>query len=229
MAQIKKFISGQIELEFDHIIRTFAVMLISAVFISGSLYYMPYITKAAGYVVDAIIFIFGIIIYLLVYSVGLNAIRGFCVWRKKIKESKLTKKEKIKRDIDVHLSLALFLTIITALFVAGFVASAKSNLTGFNTSAFQDIATVVIIADSIFVALMGSQLGFYKRRILVMYQVLIVGILFPTISLVSIGLGVPHIFIMFTITMSIFSMYFLFSIFLYYTKLLLKKYGPGEI
>ncbi len=221
--------SGQVEKEFDRIGFVFISMAISSVLISGSIYTIAYYNNNSVRFAGFIVLAAGIIFYMFVNWSGLDTIKGFLIWKDIIKENKVMKAQRLRRNLNYNLSLALFLTVFTTLIVADLVGSAKSSLTGFNTSAFEDIATAVIIADSIFVALMGNHTEFYKRRSMVMYQILVIGILFALISLLSIGLGVPHIFIVFLITLTIFAAYFLFSIFIYYEKLMLKKYGPGEI
>lgn len=222
MPKIKKFIEGEVEKEFDHIMSAFALMVVSATVMCGAIYAVAYTATPAGFLLGAIIFCIGAGFYLFVDGTGIDAIKGLLMWRKIIKAENLTKEQKLKRDRNVHLSLSIMLSIATSMFVAIIYVSSKQSLTGFNTSAFQDISTAVIIADSIFAAFMVAQLGGYRKRILAMYQLLIVGILFSIVSLISIGLGVAHFFVVFITTVALFCMYYLFSVFLYYNKLLLK-------
>ncbi len=230
MAKIKKFIEDNVEREFDHLIFIYIIMAASAVTISGAIYFYARTPTTNTLIVASVLVIIGFLFYVFAGWSGWDAIKGFLIWRKIIKSDKPTKEQKLRRIINVQLSLALYLTIATAILVAISMFAPSAPLTSFNISAFQDIATVIPISDSIFVALMVNQQKVLGKRSMSIYQILIAGIFLSIVSLVEIGLGISHIFIMFFITLSIFSMYFLFSVFIYFTKLVLsKKFGVAGI
>lgn len=226
MAKIKKFIEGKVEREFDRIACIYIIMTISAVIISGAIYSYAHTPTTNALIFASVLVIIGFLFYVFAGWSGWDAIKGFLMWRKIIKNDKPTKEQKLRRSINVHLSLALYLTIATAIVVAITMFAPSAPLTSFNISAFQDIATVIPISDSIFVALIVNQQNVLGKRSMSIYQILIAGIFLSIMSLVAMGLGVSHIFIMVFITLSIFSMYFLFSVFLYFTKFVLSK-KPG--
>lgn len=226
------FIDGEVGKEFDHIIRDFVFLLTSSIIISIGIYAIAYAATIKADVAGIFFILIGILFYLFIGGVGLSTIKGFLIAYGYMKERAESSEQRKKRDRNVHLSLSLFLTVITVVFAAFFIGASKSSLTGFNVSAFIAIVTIIPIADSIFVALIGNQLIRYGKRALAIYQVLIVDILISLATLIIIGLGGQHVFILLGITASIFSMYYLFSIFLYYTKLLLKdpkKFGVAGI
>lgn len=223
MAKVKSFLDEKTEKEFDQIMQVFALMIVSSVVICGGIYAAAYTQTSNGLFESVIIIAVGFAFYLLINWTGLDALKGFLEWNGIIKKQNLNEDQRLKRSINVHLSLALYLSTATAIIVAILYGSSKIFLTGFDTSAFQNIAMAVIIAESIFAGLMAAQLHRYKKRVLTIYQILIFGILFSLVDLITIGLGVGHVMIMFTTTLSIFCMYFLFSLFNYYTKVLLKE------
>ncbi len=188
---------------------------------------MAYTATTKAFIEGAVFIVIGLLFYLFAGGIGLSTIKGFLIWRRVLKVKKETKEQRLKRNRNVHLSLSLYLSVATALIASLFILYSKPTLTGFDVSAFVAMATIIPIAESIFIALIGNQLIRYGKRVLAIYQILVIGILTSLVSLLLIGFGAAHIYIALVTTASIFSMYYLSSVFLYYTKLLLKHGVAG--
>ncbi len=222
MTEKKWFLEDKELNEYDYITHTLSIILTSVLFMSGGLYgALIYKYNFTSFIVFLVIFAIGAAIYLC-SKTGRDFISGIYKWDK-------------EKSLSVHLGIGWFAALLTILIPLGAYSLSASftltNLLGtFDVSAFADVATAVIIANSIFAILASTHLDAIRKRILSLYNSLTISIILAFITLFSIAFGLPHSFIFVFASLSISAMYFLIGIFTYLLKLELKtKVGVAGI
>lgn len=234
---VKLFLEGEDNKEFDNIIFSLGFMLPSVVLICGGIYALAFYPIKQYFYVSIIL---GMIWYFIPLNpIGWDTLNGLRIVYFNKKKTAEDKKVQKRRALNVHLSLALFLVVMTTFLIAAVASPIRQRLTGFDPAVFADINTVIVIADSIFAILIATEIPELKKRVLVTYEVLTMGIFFPLIALLAQSLGFPFPALLMATTISIFCMFFLNSTFIYQTKTLLDNpkpalltlidYGPDEI
>lgn len=215
MPKPKYFMTRDVLKEFNSITHVFMIMFTSIFIISGSLYALFVFSKTLPQIIlFSILLLIGLLVYLL-SEAGRDLV--------KVLSRKGTPSKNV--GLNVHLGFAWFMAFITIFLPLFTFNNVKFLSTGFNPSAFVAVATAIIIADSIFAILVTVQLSKLKKRIATVLQFLIMSIALPIISLMLIALGVIPSVVFVFISLSIFSMYSFFGIFLYYVK----KFGVAGI
>ncbi len=218
----KHFVEGKIEEEFDTIVNTFVFLLPSVFLICGGLLALAFYPIKPYFYISIVI---GIVWYFIpLNKVGWDTIDGFLI-QYAGKKDKMANDNKAtaRRNVNFHLSLSLFLIVMTAVLIAGAVGTVHQYLRGFDPSVLADINTVVVIADSILAILIATELKGLQKRVLITYQILLIGIFIAVASLLIQALGFPFPALLMATIISAFTTYFLFSVFLYQTKTLLKN------
>ncbi len=217
MAEKKWFLEGNGLNEYEYITKTLFIILTSILFMSGGLYgALIYKYNFTSFIFFLIVFVIGAAIYLC-SKTGKDFISGIVKWNK-------------ERSLSVHLGIGWFAALLTILIPLNTYFTLTNFIGTFDVSAFADIATAVIIADSIFAILAATHLEAIQKRILSLYNSLTISITIAFVTLFGIAFGLPHSFIFVFASLAISAMYFLIGIFTYLLKLELRtKVGVAGI
>ncbi len=204
----KYFISGKTLKEYDYIVKAIGIASFSSFMISlGTYFIVLYAKNAAQDAFGAPVIVIGLLSYLLSQH-G----RDLLAWRKSTHSG--------YQSLNVHLSLGWILIAVINLFL---ILLPKASNNQIYLPAISDIATGIIIAESILIVLISPMIPKLKKGALSLLNLLLIGLFLPILTLVLIAFNTYPSLIWAFLNFSLLSLFMLFGLFSFYNKKLLKQ------